>query len=50
VPGVVPTLVAHDNVEALGEKIDDFTFTLITPLRTKNDYITHFSKGDPGLL
>jgi hypothetical protein len=50
VAGVVASLVARDNIEALGQQIDHFPFTLITPLRTKNDYITHFSKEDPHLL
>ena len=50
VAGVVAALVARDDVEALRQKIDHFPFTLVTPLRTKNDYITHFSKEDPHLL
>ncbi len=50
VAGIMPSLVARDDVETLGQKIDYFPFTLITPLRTKNDYITHFSKGRPGTI
>ena len=50
VAGVVAALIARDDVEALGEKIDDLTFAFVAPLRAKNDYITHFSKEDPGLL
>jgi hypothetical protein len=41
-------LVARDYIEALREKIDNLALALITPLRTKNDYITHFFEGRPG--
>src|SRR5438105_12898304 len=30
--GVVTALIAHDDVEALGEQIDDLAFALIAPL------------------
>ena len=42
VAGVVSALVARHHVEPLGEKIDDFTFTLVSPLRAQDDDVSHF--------
>ena len=41
VAGVVPALVSSDDVEAIGEKIDDLSFTFVTPLRTQNNNVAH---------
>ncbi len=39
---IVPALIACDDVEALGQQIDDLAFSFIAPLRTDdNDYISH---------
>ena len=39
VPGVVSALIANNNVEMLGEEIDDLAFAFITPLGADdNDY------------
>jgi hypothetical protein len=36
--GVVTALLARDDVEVFGEKINDLAFTFITPLGAYNDY------------
>ena len=41
VAGVVAALIARDDIETLGEQIDDFAFALIAPLRAKNDHVAH---------
>ena len=38
----MPALVARDDVEALGQQIDDFALAFVAPLRAENDYIAHF--------
>src|SRR4026208_2235324 len=40
VPGVVSALIAHDDVEPLGEQIDDLAFTFVAPLGA--DHCNHF--------
>src|SRR5437764_1155391 len=39
--GVVTTLIAHDNIEALGQQIDDLAFAFIAPLGA-DDCDNHF--------
>jgi hypothetical protein len=38
VSGVVPALIAGDDVETLGEQIDDLAFAFIAPLGAYDDY------------
>src|ERR1035438_94471 len=42
--GVVPALIARDDVEAVGEEIDNLPLTLVPPLGSQDDYVTHFSQ------
>ena len=35
---VVPTLVAGDDIEALGEQINDLAFAFVSPLSADDDY------------
>ena len=37
VAGVVATLVARDDVRMLGEEVDDFTLSLVSPLGAYDD-------------
>src|SRR2546423_3827025 len=41
--GVVTALIAHDNIEALGQQIDDLAFAFIAPLGA-NDCDNHETK------
>src|SRR5205814_6669961 len=47
VAGVVATLVARHNIEAIREQIDNFPFTLIAPLGAEDDHVSHLC---PNLL
>jgi hypothetical protein len=40
VPGVVPTLKAHDRARAIGKHVDDGAFALVAPLRPNDDYVS----------
>ena len=40
-PGVMPALIAGHDVEALGEKVDDFALAFVAPLGSQNDDIAH---------
>ena len=37
----MPALIARDDIEALGQQIDYFTFTFVAPLGAENDDILH---------
>jgi hypothetical protein len=39
--GVVASLIAGDDVEGFGEKVDHLPFSFVAPLRTKHDYVIH---------
>src|SRR5262249_46497494 len=39
VAGIMATLVSRDNIEAIREKVDNFAFSLIAPLRAKHNDI-----------
>ena len=41
VAGVVAALGTCDDVEAIGDEVDDLAFSLVSPLRTQNDNIGH---------
>ena len=41
VPGVMPALIARNDVKMIGEKIDNLPFPLVSPLRPKNDNVFH---------
>ena len=41
VAGIVPALIARDDIELLGEEIDDLPFTLVAPLGAQDDYVSH---------
>jgi hypothetical protein len=42
VAGVVPALIASDDLETLGEQIDDLAFTFVAPLGANHcDYFSH---------
>ena len=43
VSGIVPALITADNVDLLGQKIDDLPFSFIAPLRTCNNVNCHFT-------
>ncbi len=44
VAGIVSALIARHNVEAVGEKIDNLAFTLVSPLGSQDDNVSHFSQ------
>ena len=44
VAGVVPALIARDDIEALGQKVDYFALAFVAPLRAENDHVTHCLK------
>ena len=39
--GVVSTLESDDQIGVLGQQINNFAFTLVTPLGTNDHYIRH---------
>src|SRR5258708_25789348 len=41
VPCVVAALIASDDFEAVGKKIDHLAFTFVAPLGTENNHVTH---------
>ena len=41
VPGVMAALIARNDIKVLGEKVDNFAFSLIAPLGAKHNQITH---------
>jgi hypothetical protein len=43
VAGVMATLIARHDVEALGKQIDHFSFAFVAPLRAENDDILHLA-------
>jgi hypothetical protein len=48
VSGVVPTGIARYNFEALGEHVNDFAFTFVTPLRADDDRcLANFQNATP---
>ncbi len=53
VAGVVAALIARDDIEALGEQIDDLPLALVSPLGSQDDYVSHFDQThsfyEPGL-
>ena len=48
VAGVVATLVAGDDVEVLGEPVDDLALALVTPLGAQKDHVRHADELRPG--
>src|SRR5947209_8699344 len=40
-PGVIPTLAAHNDVRLRSEDIDDFAFAFVPPLRADQDGVGH---------
>ena len=42
VPGIVPSLAAHDNIRRACENVDDLTLPFVAPLRTDQDCVRHF--------
>jgi hypothetical protein len=45
VPGVVPPLVAHDDVAALGEEVHHLPLALVAPLGAHHDRGAHYSRA-----
>jgi hypothetical protein len=43
VAGVVPAVSANDDVRVSGEKVDDLSFSLVTPLAAHHGDDRHFS-------
>src|SRR5258708_5108223 len=41
VPGVMPTLVTRNDVEFVGEEIDNLALALVAPLRAQHDDVGH---------
>ena len=39
--GVVPSLIAGDNIKSISDEIYNFPLSLISPLSTDNNYIRH---------
>jgi hypothetical protein len=40
---IVAALIAGHDIETFRQQIDYFSLALVTPLRTKDDYVTHAS-------
>jgi hypothetical protein len=40
-PRVVPALIARHHIEPLGEQVHNFAFTLVTPLGSQDNHVTH---------
>src|SRR5213075_1202850 len=45
--GVVPTLVARDDVEALGQQVDYFALAFVAPLGAEHDHVAHLETAHP---
>ena len=43
VSGIVAALVAHDDIGALGEPVDDLAFAFIAPLGADHNHVCHFN-------
>ena len=41
VAGIVPALVAHDDVGPLGQPVDDLALAFVAPLRPDDDHVCH---------
>ncbi len=42
--GVVAALIAHHDIEPLGEDVDNFAFAFVPPLRTQDNDVPHATK------
>ena len=43
--GVMPALIPRHDIEAVGKKIDDLSFSFVSPLCAQNDNVAHLISG-----